>query len=642
MHIKKKFCGIVLPFLLAIIPFFSGAQELSPFGSFTPADIALKECPFDKEADAVVLLDHAFSNYDDDYRLVTDRRIRFKILTQKGIDRANIHIRYYSGDDFESIRGIDAVILTPGNGRNEVRQGIDRKEIYTRKLNSLASEVTFTLPNVKVGSIIEYKYTSEMKHYGGLREWIFQKELPVMLSVYDLNIIPNSEFTYSVHKSEFLPIEVKPDNKGGSIHFAMRNVPGLRGEAYMAAERDYLQRVNFQFSGHYGSSGKRKFTTTWKELTKELLFEKNFGGQLDKGLPNTEAVKSLWEQAPTPYEKMQRIHTYVRANLSWNNIYSKYSDNGIKEAWEKKRGMSGDINLILLNLLLAAGLEAAPILVSERDHGKVDTTYPFLDQFNKVAAYVTIDGNTYILDGTDYSTPSYMVPFNLLNTTGFVVDKKSGGFTRITDSKRKNRSYINLLGTIDETGQLYGKGLINHFDYAKIEKRESYLSNKAAYEEALVKPYAAMKIDSFNVKGTEADSLAMSHTFNLTYALNKSGQYYLLGINLFAPFEKNPFISDNRFSNIDFGCRHNYTVNGSFALPANLVPETVPKNMKLVMPDKSMTMSRDLQITGNTIQVRVNVSIDKTDFGANEYPLVKAFYKQMFDLLNEPIVLKAK
>ena len=66
---------------------------------------------------------------------------------------------------------------------------------------------------------------------------------------------------------------------------------------------------------------------------------------------------------------------------------------------EKKKGNSGDINLLLVALLRSAGLKAYPILVSERGHGKVDTTSSFLDQFSNVHAYVEIDEkNTFLME----------------------------------------------------------------------------------------------------------------------------------------------------------------------------------------------------------------------------------------------------
>lgn len=627
-------------------------KEVTDFGVFTTDEMNLKQCEFDKDADAVVLFDKATSNYNDEHNLVTERRIRFKILKERGIDRGNIRIRYYSDADFEAIYGIEATVLNFDNQNNEVWSKLDKKSVYNKKLNKYYSEVSFALPNIKTGSIIEYKYQSLMKHYGGLREWIFQSDMPVVLSSYYLTIVPNAEFAYSVYKAGDMPVNIKPDSRNGGILFEMSNIPGLREEAYMGAARDYLQRVNFQFSGYKqvesagygtGASTKTNYSTTWKELAKELSDNRDFGSQINKSLPGSEILQAMWAGKTDAYTKMKAIHDYVRTNFSWDHIYSKYTDGGIKNSWEKKTGTSGDINLILINLLTAAGLPVHPLLVSERDYGKVDTSYPYIDQFDKVVAYVTIDDKSYILDGTDHETPTSTIPFNLLNTRAFIVDKKNPAIIKIVDDTRQNMNMVNLTGTIDNAGTMQLEALVNNYDYSKIERKEKYKRNKNKYEKEFFDPYILTTADTFTVSGLESDSLPLRQSVKLNnYVLNKTGDYYLLNTNLFTGLNKNPFISEHRFSDINFGCRYSYILSGIFNLPANLTPEALPKNIRMVIPDKSMSLTRQVQQNENAIQIAVRITLNKTEYSADDYPQVQAFYKQMLELLNEPIVLKAK
>jgi hypothetical protein len=293
--------------------------------------------------------------------------------------------------------------------------------------------------------------------------------------------------------------------------------------------------------------------------------------------------------------------------------------------------------------LKSAGLDVFPLLISERDNGAIDTTYPFIDQFSKVVAYVNIEGKGYIIDGTDKQTPSFMVPFDLLNTTGFLVDRKKPGFLKIKDPERKKMNSVILSGDIDMSGVMAGYAVVNNYEYSRLEKKEKYDKDKKKYkEEEFLKPYAAVKIDSFEVKGLESDSLPLNHNFKLNYALDKSGDYYLLNYNLFTGLDKNPFVTEHRFTNIDFGCANLCILTGNFHLPQNLVPESFPKNMKLVSPDKSMSVTRQIEMNDKTIQVMLKIDFSKTQYYADDYPMVQEFYKKMFDLLNEPVVLKTK
>ena len=119
----KRLINSALGLLVVQLLFSSAAFSQTPisdFGQFSGSEFDMKECSFDKTADAVVLFDQASSNYNDEWNLITDRRIRFKILKEKGIERGDIHISFYSKDKFEFISHIDATIATPPRMANNL------------------------------------------------------------------------------------------------------------------------------------------------------------------------------------------------------------------------------------------------------------------------------------------------------------------------------------------------------------------------------------------------------------------------------------------------------------------------------------------------------------------------------------------
>jgi hypothetical protein len=144
------------------------------------------------------------------------------------------------------------------------------------------------------------------------------------------------------------------------------------------------------------------------------------------------------------------------------------------------------------------------------------------------------------------------------------------------------------------------------------------------------------------VAGLDSDSLPIKHEFNLHFGLNKSGGYYLLPYNLFTDLVKNPFISDNRFSTINFGTLYTCILRANYMMPANLQLESIPKNIKLVTPDNSMIAYREVKTSDNIIEVNVRVEINKSEYDADVYDMVKSFYGKLVEALNEPILLKAK
>ena len=627
--------------LLAIVNLCVAQTTLPEFGDITEADKKLIECPFDKEADAVVIFDEASADHNDQYNLITTRRIRLKILRQKGVRHGDIEIRYYSKDDAEYITDIEAYTCNYNNGFADIKK-ITSSSIYRQKVNERWSQVKIAMPEVKVGSIIEYKYTTTSKNYGYLDDWYFQGELPVMHSHFSLVVLPNYEFAYRIYKSDNLPIVVKQEKGSGKIYFEMNTIAGLRDEPFMDAEKDYLQHVEFQLSGYQSNfGGTNKYMTTWDELTRELMQNPSFGVQLNKNLSGSDALLNTVKGMASPFEKMSAIYNYVYKNIEWNRMSGKFTIDGVKEAWEKKKGSSGEINLMLINLLKEAGLEVYPLLVSERGNGKVNADYPFLEQFNKVMAYVLIDNRKYILDAASSYTPPFMVPFSVINTKAFVVNRKKGGIIDLTETDKKDKNLVIINAKVDESGAMTGEAAIQSSEYARLTRIKAWERDKEHFSETYYTKYqTGMHIDSLNVLNIENDSMPLEQQFNFNIPPTVSGDYKLITLNLFSGIAKNPFISDIRFTNIDYGSLQTHTIIEDIELAPSLKIESLPKNVRMIMPDSSITLTRMMEFKNNNLYVRFTITTARSVFTAEEYPYVKDFYKKMADYMNEQIVLK--
>ena len=634
-------CFVCSLLLLAMVNLCAAQTTLPEFGDITPAEKTLTECSFDKEADAVVLLDEASADHNDQHNLITNHRVRIKILKQKGIHYGDIQITYQSKDDGEYIGDIEAYTCNYNGDVQDIKK-VSSSSIYRKKINEIYSAVTIAMPDVKPGSIIEYKYTVTAKHYGYLDDWYFQQALPVVHSHFSLVVLPNYEFAYRVFKSDQLPIIIKKEKESGRIYFEMDSIAGLRDEPFMDSEKDYLQHVDFQLSGYQGTfGGTTKFMTTWDEVTRELMQEPRFGGQLNKNLSGSDALLNIVKALPSAYEKMASVYNYVYKNIGWNGIGGKYSQEGVKEAWEKKKGNSGDINLMLINLLKDAGLEVYPLLVSERGHGKVNVDYPFVDQFNRVMAYVIIENQKYVLDATGVYTPPFMIPFSVINTKAFIVNRKKGGIITLTETEKKDRNLVIIQARVDESGAMKGAASIESNEYARLNRLRLWEHNREQFRERYITSYqTGLRIDSLVMKNADNDSMGLTQQFNFTIPPTASGDYKLVNVNLFSGIPKNPFISAIRFTNIDYGCLQQYTVVEEIDLPSTLKVESLPKNVRMIMPDTSISLSRMLSLKDNVLSVRFVISTQRSVFTADEYDYVRNFYKKMAEIMNEQIVLK--
>jgi hypothetical protein len=652
---RKYYLSLLL--VLASTTIFA-QKGLPAYGKIDKEDLLLKECEFDKDAEAYTLLNSGDVYYNivaENFSIITNRRTRIKILKEKGLDRANVKLHFYSKSNYEEIKNISGVTYNIDNVGNIVTTKLEKSSVYIKKLNNKVSEVSFTMPDVKVGSVIEFKYTDTKKSIRDLDDWYFQDDIPTRISSYRIRI--PSIFRFAMQVLTYQPIEQKDevinDNlyyKASSIStrseektYVLKNVPALRDEPFMGAEKDYLQRIVSQLNSIVYASGEvEQIQSTWPKLTEDLLVDEDFGLQLKKNLPHTKSLDDSLKNVQDDYRKMILIHDYVRRNMNWNGRESIYSSDGIKSAWDKKSGSNAELNFILIDLLRDAGLKAYPLLVSTKDNGTVNTIYPFLEQFNNTMTCVFIGDKRYILNAADKYNPAYLIPYDVLNNDAFVVDKDHGGWIKLSNNKDAWRNVVTLFAEITPGALMKGNATVYSYGYSRNPRQKKWIEDKTNFKDYFTKGFTAMNVENIQVENQDKDSLPLQQKLDFSLPVNSSGEYKYFTLNLFQGLEKNPFIADKRQTDIEFNYPQSYTLVGKVTLPDGYEFDDLPKSIKMIMPDSSITLQRLIQPGNGSIDFRISLDFFQSYYSANSYPLLQEFYKKLFTTLNEQIVIKKK
>ena len=638
---KKILSLLIFIFSTFVIAY---AQDYPDFGQPSKEEIELKECSFEKEAASVVLIHEAFSYSEDNLQLITTHHIRIKILKPLGVNAGNITIPFYRSNNFERIIDLEAITINISDDGKIIKQKLEKKLFYTTKINEQDGEINFVFPSVKTGSIIEYQYRSIMRNYWGLRDWYFQKSIPVMVSRYHLKIIPDKQFAYRIIKRPEVEATVLPEP--GKIFFEMKNIPALSDEPFMDSKNDFSQKVNFQISGvnsRWGSNKMIPVLSSWHQVNYTLHYDENFGKQLETEIPDADDFIRHTKLVKSPEEKMNLIFNFVRLNMVWNNLKSVVALSELNIAWKKHSGSSGEINLTLVNLLKKVELEVYPILVSDRYHGNVDTTYPFVDQFNSVLACVFIGNKKYFLDATDKYTPAYITPQNILNTKAFIINLKSGVLVDIQNDSSIYKEGIYLDIQVSNEGNINGKALIKSKDYARIKKHHEYQKDKEKFKEIYAKGQSIpLILDKYEIFNLEKDSMSLDQNFEFKGNLISSGDFIFIPLTLFSEFDKNPFLNDNRFSNINFGYKKIINLNSVFEIPSNYSVDEIPQSVKIESPEKDIIFYRQITFNknNNTIYCNLKFEFNKSYYESEMYPILKEAYKKLFIFLKEQVVIK--
>ncbi len=632
---------LTLIFSVLLLFLVTTAQDKIPkYGDIDKADLEMKDCDFDPGAEAVELLDVGEMEYlylqNVGWQSEATYRIRIKVLKASAVHQAEIKIRYYSKNRYQEVSNINGVSYNLDAAGNIVETKMEKQAVFNKTIDKEYSEVSFALPDVKVGSVFEYKYKMTRKSYSYIPEWHFQKSIPVKYSTYNLTIPEYFQFTVQSTLRQKMD---RKENSSGTT-YSMRNVPGLKDEPYSSGRESYIQRIEFQLSKIVTPSYYEEVRTTWPKIIKELEENEYFGLAIKRNIKSTNELDLQLKTAKSTKEKVRIVYNYVQKNMQWNDEYGIYSDNGIKDAWDKKNGNIADINFILIRLLRDADIDAKPLIASTKDNGAINTVYPFLRQFNSVLAYVADGEERYIMNAADKYNPFNLVPYDVLYTNGLVIDKNDGGLIGLNSNKGFANSIYFSTG-VEADGKLSGEASLSSSGYARNIRMGTYKKDKL---KAMIEDNEGItiKVDSITVNNEDDDQKPLEQKIKFSGAMQSSGEYLFLPYNLFTGIGKNPFIEENRVMDIDFDYPKKYVVTGSIALADNYIVNELPKNTKMIMPDTSIVLTRMIQQDANIISFRFTLDFTAPGYNAEGYPYIKEFFKKMYEILDERIVLKKK
>ncbi|WP_020526881.1 carboxypeptidase-like regulatory domain-containing protein [Flexithrix dorotheae] len=179
----------------------------SNLGKITQEDLENNSVKFPNH-DAVILFDKGIIRYDivdSDglVKLVIEKTRRIKIQTQEGVKHGNIKIKFPKNARINYVKANTYNLdLNDNISRNKIKKRdivtdfTNRYENERGKFKYALNEDTtvaykiLTMPEVRVGSIIEYTYELIYDDYENLIPWFFQNKLPTEYSELEL-LIPH-------------------------------------------------------------------------------------------------------------------------------------------------------------------------------------------------------------------------------------------------------------------------------------------------------------------------------------------------------------------------------------------------------------------------------------------------------------------
>ncbi|NJN33792.1 MAG: DUF3857 domain-containing protein [Saprospiraceae bacterium] len=576
-----------------------------------------------------------------------------KNFQKEAYDRANFRIVFNRARN-QSITGLKATCYNVENGKlTEIKMTDDNviveeiyKDIFVKKV---------TIPGVREGSIIEIKYTITNP---SIQDWTFQDEIPTIWSEYEMQV-PDF-YIFTKLGQGFTPYALNDESRKSetlmgtsytytllTYHYIQKDVPALKPEKFMSSIEDYRTRLTFHLQEIRPPNGMtQKIMGSWEATSKLLTEDDDFGNFIDKKGALKEELTSIANPAHSALEKVQAIYDYVGKNFEpTEKSFSFYATSGIKELKKKRKVTPAEMNLVFLNMLNSVGIESNPVIVRNREDGRVRTTLAALRRFNHVLSWVKLEKDTFFVDASGYPQPMKLLPFNSLTGYGVAILGKESYQILVPQSKVLTRRFTQANLSLNTEGVLAGSINFTESGYYALNTKknikelgaEKYLQNRLKNLIADGKMEGVQFENPENL-GDEAPLKGKVNVSTTAYVTQTDDKIFISPMLSFGT-EENPFTDEERKFEIDYGNPRDEMYQISLTIPEGYKPEELPKNIRLTMPDGSARLEYSIAVIGNKLSLNSKLSIKKAVFYADEYPFLKELFTTLVAKAGEQIVL---
>lgn len=653
---------ITTPFFVFLLLSSAAAQDF-PFGKVRVDDLSMTTYAGDTSAAAVVLKEfgEAFIS-DDDYHLIYRYHVRIKILKKNGLDQANIEIPLHrQGNDTEELQSVRASSFNIEN--NGVREeSLREKDVYTEDVHKYVILKKFAIPSVRVGTVIELAYTLESPFIFNFRTWEFQSDIPKVESEYFASI--PGIYLYNItlrgyqklSRNESQIVKACLGSSGASLNgqfsadcqlmkFGMKNIPAFVEENYMTAKKNFLSAIHFELSEVRHPDGRvDKVTKEWKDAEQELRQESRFGVQLRRGKDIGDEVKKLVGAETDAFAKARKVYDFIKDWYVWNGTYGKYSELGIRKAYDERKGNVGDINLSLVAALRFAGLDVEPVILSTRANGSVVELHPVLSEFNYIVAKVNIGEKVYLADATEKLYPFGLLPERCLNGKGRVIGEDNSYWVDLKPAVT-GRTISAATLTLGNDGVMRGSVQTTFAGYDAVGKRQQILSHSSVdeYIQELARSLNSLGIKGYQFQGLEDPDKPLIRKLEIEiHAFDPDAVNFLFNPFFLEKWSENPFKSGERLYPVDFGVPLDRISVFKLDYPAEFEIVNVPEKIGVSLPQGGGRFLFEAQNAGSTFTMNHNLSISKSVYSSVEYHYLKELFNRIIQVQNGELIFKKK
>ncbi|MDR3738696.1 MAG: DUF3857 domain-containing protein [Terracidiphilus sp.] len=420
--------------LIALLctPFMAQAQK---FQEPSKEELQMTSDPKAPGASAVILYREAIT---DNFNHFVSEYDRIKVFSEAGKKWATVKVRYAPGYNGKPI--VQGRTIHPDGTVSLLKDQVDSELALVTRLSQV-HEVTFTLPDVTPGSILEYRWTRPLtgtEYYSAeklgkamqkealateysasrafrIPQWDVQQDIYVHKEHFYFNplndaqrnvikgnqdlVFVNDELASYIVFTEQLPANAHVmKSPKDDYTLDIEDVPAMEEEAEAPPEDSLLYRVRFYFTQYPNEA------EYW--LNEQKRWSKQVDALADSNPDVASISAQLTAATSDPEAKAHKLYDAVQQleNTTLKRYPKRSDDSALgamgmpSDVWNRKSGTANEIALLYLALARAAGLDARALQVADRGVSLFNHNNLSLSQLQRLLVVIQLNGRELYLD----------------------------------------------------------------------------------------------------------------------------------------------------------------------------------------------------------------------------------------------------
>lgn len=594
----------------------------------------------------------------DDQRLRPheDQYLRIKILKEEGRGQANVKIGFPR--NFLDIVNIHGRTIHADGSIVNFEGKVFEQVVYKAKGSSYLAK-TFTLPDVQVGSVIEYYYTIDFAdQYVYDSHWTVTADLFTKRARFTLKPFSSYYPEFTIRWSWERVASAPKMIAANLVALDLQDIPGLEAEEFMPPEDQIRSHVDFIYSrdqvqetvpAHY-----------WKKSSKDD------NGTLESFVGNRGAMHSalsgIVSPSDSPEQKARKIYARVQQfrNLDYephrteqekerNKEKAARDLTSVADVWKASYGTEEQLSELFLGLVRAAGIEARGIEVANRSLNFFHPEAMNDRDLNAFVVLLRLDGKDVYCDpGIPYA-PFGQLPWQVAGSPGLRVDKDGGTFLSTPlpsseDSQIQRRAEL----TLDDAGSLEGRVTVTYTGLEASQRRFDHRHDDDAARKKFLEDelQGMVPVASQAELTSKPDWTSSSPTLVAEFQLkvpgytSQAGRRLLFAPGIFGGAQAHVFEHERRVQNVYFEFPSADVDDITIQLPDGVHPLALPGGVSQIQPNL-IGFTAKAEARPGKLHLSRKFSNDIVLLNVQHYPALQSFYRMVRANDEEPIVLTA-